>query len=46
VIPGASTARLNATFAAGVARLVIIRGTGHNTISDKAQYLDAMREAL
>jgi pimeloyl-ACP methyl ester carboxylesterase len=46
VIPGASTARLNAAFAAGVARLVIIRGTGHNTISDKAQYLDAMREAL
>ncbi|MES2757857.1 MAG: alpha/beta fold hydrolase [Pseudomonadota bacterium] len=46
VIPRASTERLNATFAAGVAKLVVIRGAGHNSISDTAQYLDAMRAAL
>jgi pimeloyl-ACP methyl ester carboxylesterase len=46
VIPRASTERLNATFATGVAKLVVIRGTGHNSISDTAQYLDAMRAVL
>lgn len=46
VIPRASTERLNAAFAPGVASLVIIRGVGHNTISNTAQYLDAMRTAL
>jgi pimeloyl-ACP methyl ester carboxylesterase len=46
VIPRASTERLNATFAKGVASLVIIGGVGHNTISNAAQYLDAMRAAL
>lgn len=46
VIPGASTERLNATFAKGVASLVVIRGVGHNDISDTAQYLDTMRAAL
>jgi len=46
VIPRASTERLSAAFAKGVATLVIIPGAGHNTISDAAQYLDAMRSAL
>jgi pimeloyl-ACP methyl ester carboxylesterase len=46
VIPRSSTERLNAAFAKDVASLIIIRGTGHNTISDTAQYLDAMRAAL
>lgn len=46
VIPGPSTARLHAAFAKGVARLVVIKGAGHNTISDAAQYLDAMRAVL
>jgi pimeloyl-ACP methyl ester carboxylesterase len=46
VIPRASTERLNAAFAKGVASLVIIPGVGHNTISNSAQYLDAMRAAL
>jgi pimeloyl-ACP methyl ester carboxylesterase len=46
VIPRASTDRLNAAFAKGVASLVIIPSAGHNTISNTAQYLDAMRAAL
>ena len=46
VIPRASTERLIAAFAKGVATLAIIPGVGHNTISDAAQYLDAMRSAL
>jgi pimeloyl-ACP methyl ester carboxylesterase len=46
VIPRASTERLNAAFAKGIASLVIIPGTNHNTISNAAQYLDAMRAAL
>ncbi len=46
VIPGASTARLHAAFGDGVARLVVIRATGHNTISDTSQYLDAIRGML
>ncbi len=46
IIPRASTGRLHAAFAKGVASLVIIPGAGHNTISDTAQYLDAMRTAL
>jgi fermentation-respiration switch protein FrsA (DUF1100 family) len=46
VIASSSTERLNATFAKGIASLVIIRRTGHNTIADKAQYLDAMRAVL
>ncbi|MDB5933169.1 MAG: hypothetical protein JWQ01_513 [Massilia sp.] len=46
VIPRASTERLHATFAKGVATIVVIAGTGHNTISETAQYLDAMRAAL
>lgn len=46
VIPRASTERLNAAFAKGVATRVVIRGAGHNTISDTAQYLDGMRANL
>jgi len=46
VIPRVSTERLNAAFAKGIASLVIIPGVGHNTISNAAQYLDAMRAAL
>ena len=46
VIPRASTERLNAAFAKGIASLVIIPGVGHNTISNTTQYLDAMRAAL
>jgi pimeloyl-ACP methyl ester carboxylesterase len=46
VIPRASTERLNAAFASGVAKLVVIPGTGHNTISDTTQYLDTMRAVL
>jgi pimeloyl-ACP methyl ester carboxylesterase len=46
VIPQASTERLRASFAAGVATQVVIRGAGHNSISESAQYLDAMRAAL
>lgn len=46
VIPRASTERLHAAFANGVASLVIIRGAGHNTISNTAQYLDSIRTAL
>jgi pimeloyl-ACP methyl ester carboxylesterase len=46
VIPRASTERLHASFAAGVATQVVIRGAGHNSISESAQYLDAMRAML
>jgi pimeloyl-ACP methyl ester carboxylesterase len=46
VIPRASTERLHASFAAGVATQVVIRGAGHNSISESAQYLDAMRAVL
>jgi pimeloyl-ACP methyl ester carboxylesterase len=46
VIPGASTERLHAAFAPGVASRIVIRGAGHNTISDSARYLDTIRAAL
>ena len=46
VIPRASTERLQAAFAQGIASLVVIRGVGHNTISNSARYLDTMRAAL
>jgi len=46
VIPRASTERLSDAFAKGVASLVIIPGVDHNTISNTAQYWDAMRAAL
>jgi hypothetical protein len=46
VIPPASTARLNAAFAKGIASLVVIRGTGHNTISSTSQYVKAISKIL
>jgi pimeloyl-ACP methyl ester carboxylesterase len=46
VIPAASTARLHAAFAGGVASRIVIPGAGHNTISDSPQYLDSIRAAL
>jgi pimeloyl-ACP methyl ester carboxylesterase len=46
VIPADSTRALQAAFAPGVASLVVIRGAGHNDISDTTQYLAAMRAAL
>lgn len=46
VIPGASTERLGAAFASGVASRIVILGTGHNTISDSRQYLDSIRAVL
>jgi pimeloyl-ACP methyl ester carboxylesterase len=45
VIPRWSTDRLHARFAQGVARFVILPGTGHNTISMNPLYLDVMRGA-
>lgn len=46
VIPSASTARLLAAFAPGVAALEVIAGAGHNTLSNRPQYLEAVRSAL
>jgi uncharacterized protein len=46
VIPGANTARLNTAFGAGVASLVVVPGTNHNTISESPLYLGAMQQAL
>jgi pimeloyl-ACP methyl ester carboxylesterase len=46
VIPADSTARLYAAFAPGTASLVVIRGVGHNSLSDTTQYLERMRAAL
>lgn len=46
VIPAASTARLHAAFASGVASRIVMRGAGHNTISDSSTYLDLIRGAL
>ncbi|MEY4562886.1 MAG: hypothetical protein RLZZ618_2163 [Pseudomonadota bacterium] len=46
VIPRDSTERLHAGFAKGVASMQTLRGAGHNTVSDSAQYLGAMQESL
>lgn len=46
VIPSASTARLNAAFAQGVASLVVIRGADHNSVSSAPQYMDEIRKVL
>lgn len=43
VIPAESTARLAASFRPGVARLEVIAGTGHNTISLSPAYAAALR---
>jgi uncharacterized protein len=43
VIPRASTDRLHARFAQGVAKFVILPGTGHNTISNSPLYLPLLQ---
>ncbi len=43
VIPRASTDLLHARFSQGVARFVVLPGTGHNTISNSPLYLDMLR---
>lgn len=45
IVPAPGTARLLARFAPGVATLKVIEGTGHNTISDSAAYVAALRWA-
>ena len=46
VIPGASTRRLYSHFPAGVATLQVIAGTGHNSISNSPEYLEALEDGL
>ncbi|MES2945784.1 MAG: alpha/beta hydrolase [Pseudomonadota bacterium] len=46
MIPAASTQRLLTNFAPGIARLVVLQGEGHNTLSENRQYLEALRAAL
>lgn len=46
VIPRWSTDRLHARFTQGVARLIVLPGTGHNTISTHRLYLDIVRGAV
>lgn len=43
VIPTASTESLYRRFPAGAATLSFVRGAGHNTISDSAEYLSLLR---
>ena len=45
IIPAASTARLFARFAPGVATRQVIAGAGHNSISETAAYAAALRWA-
>jgi pimeloyl-ACP methyl ester carboxylesterase len=46
VIPGASTAQLHARFRQGLARLAVLPGTTHNTISLHPAYLPLLRSML
>ena len=46
VIPRDSTERLFARFAPGIATLAVIPRSGHDTISDRPQYLETLRAAL
>ncbi len=46
VVPRASTERLFARFAAGVASLKIVPGANHNSISSRPEYLGELRSAL
>lgn len=46
VIPARHTEALAAAFAKGVASRVVIRGVGHNDISAKPEYLEAIRGNL
>jgi pimeloyl-ACP methyl ester carboxylesterase len=46
VIPNSSTQRLYSHFAKGVASMQIIKGTGHNSISDSPEYFKALGDGL
>lgn len=46
LIPGRHTELLGAAFAKGIASRVVIRGVGHNDISTKPQFVQAIRAAL
>lgn len=46
VIPRASTQRLLENFPQGVAVLRVVPDSGHNSISDRAQYLQWMKDVL
>ncbi len=46
IIPGRHTEALAAAFAKDVASRLVIRGAGHNDISVKPEYFDAIRAAL
>ncbi len=46
VIPRASTERLYASFAQGVATLKVIAGASHDTISESPRYLEILKGAL
>ncbi|MBC7918680.1 MAG: alpha/beta fold hydrolase [Rhodoferax sp.] len=45
VIPSASTQALQTHFPMGVATLKVVRGTGHNTISESPSYVQVLRGA-
>ena len=46
VIPRWSTDRLHARFTSGVAKFIVLPGTGHNTISGNPLYWDVLRGKL
>ncbi len=46
VIPRSSTDALHARFAAGVASLKVVPGTGHNTISESPEYTALLRAPI
>jgi pimeloyl-ACP methyl ester carboxylesterase len=46
LIPRASTEHLYASFATGLASMVVVSDTDHNSISDSPQYIEAMRAFL
>jgi uncharacterized protein len=46
VIPRWSTDRLHARFAQGVAKFIVLPGTGHNTISDNPLYVPLLQGKL
>jgi uncharacterized protein len=46
VIPRSSTDQLHARFSSGVAKFIVLPGTGHNTISDNPLYWEVLRGNL
>lgn len=46
VIPRASAEKLATRFRSGVARYEVLRGAGHNTVSEHPRYLEALTQAL